>query len=469
MLRGLVAAMPEGTLPTEAELTLNLPVLAVTMGATMLAGLLFGCAPAWYGARLDPAESLKEGGRSGSGKGRNVLRRLLVVGEFTLALALLAGAGLAIHSFWNLNHVDLGVNTDHVLTFGLPMNKGLDYKPDQIIAYYQQIMRSIESTAGVEGAGGGTAMPLQGTGFGMPFTLKGQSDFADPSQRPGSGFGMVTPDYFKTYGIRLVKGRTFTDADNAGSLHVAVVNEEFVRHYLHDKNPIGQVVNVEQIIPGVQKLGPYQAWEIVGVYHDVRGGSFQRQRDEILVPFYQSPWVDFAVGVRTAGDPATMTKSIAAAVHAIDPTLALSQVQTLEQVRHEDLSGERFSLLLYATFAAIALALAAVGIYGVMAYVVGERTHEIGLRMALGASRGRVVRMVLREGVLLAAGGLGLGLIGAYFVGRAMRTMLFGVGSIDVAAFSAVGVVLVLSALVACYFPARRAAAVDPMRALRIE
>jgi putative ABC transport system permease protein len=397
------------------------------------------------------------------------LRQSLVVGEFTLALALLAGAGLAIHSFWNLNHVDLGVRTDHILTFGLPMNKGMNFKPEQISAYYQQIVRTIESTAGVESASLSTGMPLQGAGFGMPFTIAGQPDFADPSQRPSAGFGMVTPDYFKTFGIRPVKGRFFTEDDNAGSLRVAVVNEQLVRHYFPNKNPIGQILNVEQIIPGVEKLGPYQAWQIVGVYHDVRGGSFQRQREEILVPFYQSPWIFVAAGVRTAGDPAAMTKTIAAAVHSIDPTLALADVRTLEQIRDEDLSGDRFSILLYASFAAIALALAAIGIYGVMAFAVGERSHEIGIRMALGATRHGVVRMVLREGLLLAVCGLLLGMLGAYFVGHAMRSTLFGVGSIDPSAFCAVGAILLVSALVACYVPARRAAAVDPMKALRIE
>lgn len=314
-----------------------------------------------------------------------------------------------------------------------------------------------------------TGMPLQGAGFGMPFTIAGQPDLTDPSQRPTAGFGMVTPGYVKTFGIRMIKGRFFTEDDNASSLRVAVVNEQLVRHYFPNKNPIGQILNVEQIIPGVQKLGPYQKWQIVGVYHDVRGGSFQRQREEILVPFYQSPWIYVAAGVRTAGDPAAMTKTVAAAIHSVDPTLALAEVRTLEQIRDEDLSGDRFSLLLYASFAAIALALAAIGIYGVMAFAVGERSHEIGVRMALGASRERVVRMVLGEGLLLAVGGLGLGLIGAYFVGRAMRSTLFGVGTIDLSAFCAVGAILLVSALVTCYFPARRAAAVEPMKALRIE
>lgn len=469
MLRGLVAVMPPNTLPGEADVRLSIPVLLVALAATTLAGLLFGCAPAWYAARVDPAAFLKEGDRAGSGRARSRLRQLLVVGEFTLALALLAGAGMAIHSFWNLNHIDLGVPTDHVLTFGLPMNKGMDYTPAQTIAYYQQIVRSIESTAGVESATAATAMPLRGTYFGMPFTIQGQPAFTDPSQRPGSGFGMVSPDYFKTYGVHLVKGRFFTEADNANSLRVAVVNEQFVRHFLAGKEPIGQIINVEQIIPGVQQLGAYQAWQIVGVYHDVRGGNFERQREEILVPFYQSPWVDVGVGVRTAGDPAMMTKTVAAAVHAVAPTLALSEVRTLDQVREEDLSGDRFSLLLYAIFAAIALILAAVGIYGVTAFAVSQRVHEIGVRMALGATRQRVINLILREGALMAGVGLLLGLAGAYAVGRAMHSTLYGVGAFDLPAFCVVGTVLLISALVACYFPARRAASIQPMKALRIE
>jgi predicted lysophospholipase L1 biosynthesis ABC-type transport system permease subunit len=235
------------------------------------------------------------------------------------------------------------------------------------------------------------------------------------------------------------------------------------------KDPIGQVLNVEQLIPGVQKLGPEQPWVIVGVYHDVRGGGFERQREEILIPFSQSPWPFIEVGVRTALDPEAMTKTIAAAVHSVDPTVALADVRTLEQIRDEDLSGDRFSLVLYASFAIIALVLAAIGIYGVMAFAVGQREHEIGLRMALGASRDRVVRMVLREGAILAGIGMVLGLGGAYFVGRAMKTTLYNVGSIDLTAFFSVAAILFVAAMIASYVPARRAAAVEPMRALRTE
>jgi len=207
----------------------------------------------------------------------------------------------------------------------------------------------------------------------------------------------------------------------------------------------------------------------VGVIHDVRGGNFSRERAQMYVPFDQSPWVDAGFGVRTAVDPEAMMKTIAAAIHAIDPAAALSEVKTLDQIRDEALSGDRFDLVLYVSFAALALTLAGVGIYGVMAFGVGQREHEIGVRMALGASRGRVVRMILREGAVLAGIGLMLGLVGAYFVGRAMKSTLYGVGSIDISAFLAVGAVLMAAALLASYLPARRAAAIEPVRALRIE
>ena len=468
MLRGLKAMMPDGTLPSEADLSLNIPVLLVTIAATTIAGLLFGCAPAWYASRLDPAETLKEGGRSGSSKLRQRLRQALVVGEFTLALALLAGAGLAMHSFWNLAHVDLGVQVDHVLTFDLPMIKGKDATADQIVGYYQQLLRRLQSSTGVEHATITVGMPLEGAYFGMPFTI-GTTTYTDPSKRPGTGFQMISPDYFKTFGIRLVRGRAFADADNAQGIKVAIVNEEFVKENFKDKDPIGERINVEQLIPGVTKLGPYQAWQIVGVIHDVRGGNFSRNRSQMYVPFDQSPWVDASFGVRTAGDPEAMRKTIAAAIHAIDPAAALSQMETLDQIRDEALSGDRFTLLLYVSFAVIALSLAGVGIYGVMAFGVGQREHEIGVRMALGASRGRVVSMILREGAILAGVGLALGLVGAYFVGRAMQSTLYNVGSVDLGAFFAVGALLMAAALLASYLPARRAAAVEPMRALRTE
>jgi putative ABC transport system permease protein len=464
-LRGLVAIMPQNTLPSEADLSLNLPVLLFSLAASTLAGVLFGCAPAWYATRVDPAEVLKEGGRSGTGAGRHRLRRLLVIGEFALALTLLTGAGLAIHSFWNLTRVDLGVNTTHIQTFYLPVPDARPKDPKQITAYYQQMLASIKAVPGVLNASVSVGLPLEGAGFGMPFTIAGQPDFADPSQRPGTSFGMVTPGFFNTFGIQVTRGRAFTDQDNAGSVHVALVNEEFVHKFLKDKDPLQQRINVEELVPGVTKLGPYIGWQIVGVYHNVRAGGFRQDYPEMLIPFWQIPWPAANFGVHTSGDPEIMTKSIAAAVHAVDPQIAIAEPRTMDQVKGLMLSSDRFTMILFFSFAVVALLLASVGIYGVMAFTVAQREHEIGLRIALGASRKNVVGLILKEALVLAVIGLTLGLVGAFFVGRALHSILYGVGSMDFAATGAVAVVLVAASLVASWVPARRAAAVQPMRA----
>jgi putative ABC transport system permease protein len=392
-----------------------------------------------------------------------------VVGEFALALTLLAGAGLAIHSFWNLARVDPGFRTDHILTFNLPVPEKRLSQPEQIIAYYKQLVEKIESLPGVIRAEAGTGMPLQGTNFGMPFTIVGKP-VADPSARPGAGFQMVTPGFFQTFAIQMAKGRAFTDQDTASSVRVAIVNETFVNRYLSGVDPLTQRILVEQLIPGVTKLGPPLEWQIVGVYRNTHNGGIRSTGfPEIDVPFAQSPWPQASMAVRTTGDPGEMTKSIAAAVHSVDAELAVANVRTMDQIVSESLVGDRFTTALYISFATVALVLAAIGIYGVMAFAVAQRTHEIGLRMALGASQDHVLGLILKEGIILAAIGLGLGLVGACFVGRAMRGLLYGVGTIDIAAFSAVAVTLFMAALLACYLPANRAAKVDPMVALRYE
>ena len=469
MLQGLIAAMPRGTLPNEADLRLNIPILLFTLATTTLAGLLAGSAPAWYASRIDPGETMKEGGRTGMTAGKQRLRRLLVIGEFALAVALLAGAGLAIHSFWNLTHVDLGVRTDHVLTFSLPVPDSRSKDPARISAYYRDILAHIGAVPGVSHATVMTGYPLYGAGFGMPFTIAGGPSYADPSQRPGAGFGMVTPDYLATLGAHLIKGRSFNEQDTADSIKVVMVNQSFAKKYLQGKDPFRQRVVVEQLIPGVQKLGPPVEWQVVGIYQDVHAADQHGRLEEMLVPFWQIPWPQATVSVRTAENPAAMQTSIAAAVHAVDPQIALAEPKTLDQIRDESLSSERFTLLLFGTFAVVALFLATLGIYGVVAFSVAQRSHEIAIRMALGASRSRVVALVLREGSLLAAIGLGLGLIGAYFVGRAMQSMLFGVRALDLSAFGSVAIILLAAALLACYLPARRAASLEPMRVLRTE
>jgi putative ABC transport system permease protein len=469
IIKVMMAKMPPFTLPSEADVTLNIPVLLFTLIATTIAGMLFGCAPAWHASRVDPNETLKEGGRSGTSAGRHRLRRSLVVGEFALALTLLAGAGLAIHSFWNLARVDPGFRTDHVLTFNVPVPEKRLTQPEQMVAYYRQLVEKIESLPGVVRAEAATGMPLQGTNFGMPFTIAGKP-FANPSDRPGAGFQMVTPGFFETFAIQMVKGRKFTDQDTASSVRVAIVNETFVNKYLKGVDPLTQRILVEQLIPGVTKLGPPMEWQIVGVFRNIHNGGIRSDGfPEIDVPFAQSPWPQASMAVRTTSDPAEMTKSIAGAVHSIDPELALADVKTMDQIVSESLVGDRFTTALYVSFASVALLLAAIGIYGVMAFAVSQRTHEIGLRMALGASQEHVLGLILKEGVILAAIGLGVGLVGACFVGRAMRGLLYGVGTVDIAAFSAVAATLFAAALLACYLPANKASKVDPMVALRYE
>jgi predicted permease len=280
---------------------------------------------------------------------------------------------------------------------------------------------------------------------------------------------MVTPGYFDTFGIRVVRGRSFTEQDTAENVRVAMVNEDFVHRYLPGVDPLTQRIAVDQLVPGIARNEPPVIWQIVGIFRNVRTGDLREDFPEIDVPFWQSPWPQAAMAVRTSGDPDAMANSIAEVVKSMDPDLPLAQVRTMEQIVIESHSYERFETVLYGGFAGLALLLAAVGIYGVMAFAVAQRTHEIGLRLALGAGRDAVFSLILKEGAVLALAGSLLGLVGACLVGRTMRGMLYGVGTIDLAAFATVIAVLLASAMLACYLPARRAASVDPMVALRYE
>ena len=469
MIKAFIVLMPPYTLPSEADVRISLPVLLFTFAATALAGILFGCVPAWQASGVNLSETLKEGGRSGTGAARHYTRRALVVAEFGLALTLLAGAGLALHSFFNLTRADLGIRTDRVLAFGLPIPEKRLTQPEQIVVFYRQLLDKLEAVPGVQSASVSTGMPLRGPGFGMPFNIAGEEQ-AVAAARHDAGFEMVTPGYFRTFGIQMVRGRGLNDLDTAHRPRVAVVNENFVRRYLPGKDPIGERVIVDQLIPGVAKLGPPLEWQIVGVFHNVRNGNIRNDDyAEIDVPFGQSPWPRVAVAVRTAGDPLAISKSVAAVVNSMEPDVALADVKTMEQVADQSLVTDRFLTLLYGTFAAVALALAAVGIYGVMTFSVAQRTHEIGLRMALGAAREQVLALILKEGLALALVGLGIGLIGAGLIGHTMRGMLYGVGTFDFSAFGGVALVLFGAALFACYLPAQRATKVDPIVALRYE
>jgi putative ABC transport system permease protein len=469
LLKLIMATMPLSTLPSEADVRLNVPVLLFTVMSSLLAGVLFGCAPAWQAAQMNLNEILKESGRSASGVGRHGLRHMFVVLEFALALTLLAGGGLAIHSLWNVAHVDLGFRPDHLLTFFLPVPDGHLTEAPQIVAFYRQLHDRISALPGVSSMSISFGMPLRSLMLGMPFTIEG-NPARDPSHRPVAGFDMVTPEYFQTFGIIFDKGRAFSEQDGSDAVRVAVVNESFAKKFFPGVDPLSRRILVEQLTPGVTKVGPPYACQIVGVYHDVRnGGGHGEVYPEIDVPFAQDPWPQALIAVRAAGDPASLTKSIAAVVQSFDSNLPLADVKTMDQILNESKGGDRFTALLFGGFAAIALLLAALGIYGVMSFAVAQRTREIGLRVALGADNSHVFTLILREGMILALIGLALGLAGSYFVGRGMKSIVVGIGTIDMTTFIAVAVLLMASALLACYIPARRATRVEPIQALRQE
>lgn len=465
LLKLLLHYMPPNTLPSEADVSLNLPVLLFALAATLISGMLAGSAPAFQAARLNLNAVLKQSGRS-VGAGKHFVRRALVVGEFALALTLLAGAGLAIHSFWKLTQLDLGVRTDHILTFFLPVPQARLTEPDKIRNFYRDVLARVSAVPGVRDVTATTGMPVQGTGFGMAFNIVGKPR-AEGGARPDTGFQMVTPGYFRTFGIRTIRGREIDERDLPGSPRVAMVDETFVHRYLKDVDPLQQRVLIDELIPGVAKVGPAQDWQIVGVFHTVLNGGRPSDFPTVYVPFWQSPWPSAGMAVRTAGDPGAMTRSIGAAIRSLDPDLPMAGTETMDQVLADSHAGDRFPTILLTCFAAVALLLAVLGIYGVMAFLVAQRTHEIGLRMALGAGRFDVLRMVLGEGLRLSVFGLVAGLAGAYLVSRGMQSLLYDVNGIDFTAFGMVGAILVGSAILACCIPARRAVSVNPMTALR--
>jgi predicted permease len=465
LMKVIVSMMPAFTLPSEVDVRLSLPVLAFTVATAMLSGILFGCAPVVQALRQNVNDTLKEGGRSTVGS-QSGLQRLLIVTEFALALTLLAGGGLAIQSLMNLSRVDPGFPTDRLLTFflGVPQERLPD--PDKILSFYERLQEKIGAVPGVQATTVATGGPLFG-GFGMAFDLAGQPR-AQGSSRQNAAFLMVSPDYFKTYGLPIVKGRGFDAHDGPGSEKVAVVNETFVARHLKGKDPLRESLQVDRLTPGQSTVGEPVTWRIVGVVKDVRNRGLRNDvRPEIDVPFAQSPWPSARITIRTAHDPDAVRTSVGRIVQEMDPDLAAAGVRTVEEQIHESMSNDRFNAMMFATFAAVALLLAAIGIYGVMSFTVAQRSHEVGLRMALGADRTRVVALIMKDGMKTALLGTALGLVGAYVVGRAMQGMWFGVGVFDPGRFAAVAATLIGAAVLACYVPARRAASVDPLVALR--
>jgi putative ABC transport system permease protein len=461
ILQGILAMLPPFTLASTVDPKLNLQVLLFALGATMFAGALSGSAQAWQAGRTNFNDTLKQAGRGGSGHGRRRLLHALVVVEFALAVTLLGGAGLTILSFWNRTQVDLGVRTDQILTFGLPVNEGRFSSPAEIDVFYQQLLEKFQAVPGVAKASVSTGLPLLGFGIPNKFSVVGQPE-DKRSTRPSVGVQMVTPEYFETFGIRMVQGRALNDRDGMSAQRVAVVNERFVRLFLNGQDAVGQRVAMDE-------SGSRVEWHIVGVFRDVSNVEQfgEPKAPQMYVPFAQSPRPQATVAVRTTTRPELLRPSLAAAVHAVDPQLPLVSIQTMEQIVGGRLAPDRFNIMLYGGLAALALLLATIGIYGVMAFTVMQRTAEIGLRMALGAGHNQVRLQILREGATLASAGLIAGLMGAYVLGRTMQSMLFGTGALNLPVILATGLVLLGTALAACYGPARRASAVDPLIALR--
>ena len=460
----IVALMPPFTLPTEVDIRLNVPVLLFSLAASALSGILFGCAPAWQATRVDPGDTLKETGRSVSG-GRHAVGRALVALEFALALTLLTGGGLALHSFYKLAHVDLGFRTERLLTFGVPVLRGRFENAETMNVFYRDVLARVQARPGVVSAAVSGSVPLRG-GYGTAFRIAGQPP-GDATRKPRAGMNAVSPDYHRTLGIRLASGRGFSARDDAGAPPVALVNETFVRRYLDGLDPLAQRIVLERTAPGPGGRTDVEV-QIVGVTADVRAGGPRNEAFPVIeVPFEQGPWRSALVTVQTTGEPAALQQDLAAVIRGMDPDLPIANPKTMDVIVSERMAADRFYTLLLGAFAGLALLLASVGIYGVMSFVVSQRTHEIGLRMALGARRQDVLGLVVREGMLTALAGAILGTAGAWAVARAMQNLLYGGGELGSLAYATVALALLASALVACLVPARRAASVDPMVALR--
>ena len=465
ILKLAMAILPNlGT--AEAVIQLNLPVLYFALGVTVLAGVLFGCVPAWHAARLNLSEMLKQGSRSVTGRGRMRTQGLLVMAEFALALTLLSGPDGSAQLLES-DQIDLGVRTDNIVTGWLETRRHDFTHPEQISADARQLLDKVRSLPGLQSAALATNMPLEGNGS-FPFSIVGHP--VAVGDRPVADFQIVTPSYFETFSVRLVQGRLLNDSDRGGSPQVVIVSQSFVDRFLHGVNPLDQRLLLGKLIPN-QKIGQPSEWQIVGVFHDIRNGQHlgDKAAPQIFASFWQIPWPWTGLAVRTALDPDPISHSIRDVVAHTLTGYSFGDVRTMQQVVNTQMTGDRFGMVLFGGFAILALLLSALGIYGVMAFAVVQRSHEIGLRMALGAQQRDVVRLILFDGMRLALAGVGIGLVGVILLGRLMRSTLYGIHTIDGASFTLVAFLLLAVAFAASWLPARRSAGVDPMIALRQE
>jgi len=452
-------------LPRLREVTLDLPVFAFALCVSLATGILFGLAPAIGATRENLADSLKEGSqRSGLSPTSPRLRNALLVSQVALALVLVISAGLLTRTFFHLLGANGGFNPDRVLTFQLPLPALKYVDQDHIVVFYQNALGRLRSVPGVQSAGIGETVPMGGEGESTVIRMP-DHPAATQKELPFANYTIISPGYLSAVGTPVLRGRDFVEADTADSMPVALVNVAMEKKYWPGQSALGK-----QVGPGSVRL---PLLTIVGVVPDVKHISFREETaPEMYVVYTQRQWpsmLNLRVALRTKADPASMTASVREAIHSIDPDLPLAKVATLTTLVDDSLSQPRFAMLLLASFGVLALLLASTGMYGVISYSVAQRTQEIGIRMALGAERRNVFGMVLSQGARLAGLGIALGLVAALGVTRLMASFLYGVQPADPLTFAIVSLLLVGTALLACYLPARGATRVDPLVALRHE
>jgi putative ABC transport system permease protein len=463
--RALLAAGPKDLLDLP-YVTLNVRVLAFTAGVTMLSTIAFGFLPSFFCARPQIAESLKDEARSTPTAQGTLLRSLLVVAQMSLALVLLVGAGLLIRSFVRLAGVDPGFDPRNLLTFqvGLPQAK---YPKDEgQMAFFREVLLRVGRLPGVRSVSMENFPPLTGTGSATGVHIMGQPK-AGPADLPVSGVRVVGPDYFRTMGIPLLAGRSFDERESTEASHVVVVNQVFVEKYLRGENPIGKKISIYMHGDKFDDDHPSEIVGVCGAVHQT--GLDSEAKPTVYWPIPELTYSRMTFLVRTSNDPAGLVPAIRRELRQINPELPMASVATMEQLLGDSLARSRFTMWLLGVFAAVALALTAVGIYGVISYTVAQRTHEIGIRMALGARSGNVLGLVLRQAVRLMIAGVGLGIVSALALTRLMSNLLYGVGAADPATFAAVVFTLLTVAFLASYVPARYATRVSPIVALRCQ
>ena len=460
--RAMLALAPDN-IPRVHEVGMNVPVLLFALGTAAACGVLFGVVPAMRARRIPLIETLKQGGRTGGGAHRRA-QQALVVAEIALALMLSIAAGLMIRSFGALTRVNPGFASDHLLAFRTVL-PGTKYDTgDKVEAFYSSLVEKIESLPGVRSAGLNVSLPPNRLSMTDNFMIEGQTLPANTSA-PVGPLLFVNESYFTTLGVPLVRGRFFEARDKRGAPGVVIINETLAKRYFGDGDPVGK-----RLKDGGPER-PDNPWmTIVGVVGDVPyDGLDAAPEPAFYLPFRQNRSSGQYVVVRTTVDPQSIGQAVRSVVAALDPELPISNLKTMDTMIAESVGPPKFRTVLVAVFATVGLLLAAIGIYGVMAYAVTERTHELGVRVALGAARGDVLRIVLVEAAALSGIGVGLGVVGALATTRLMSTLLFGVTATDAETFAAISAFLVATALLASYVPARRATRVDPMTALRAD